>query len=445
MSSALQGEIDRYVRANPKSAELHEQAVRFMPGGETRNSIWWPPFPTYVVRGAGSRVWDVDGNERVDFINNMTTLILGHGHPAVVRALREQAERGPSFPAPAPSVVRWAELMCGRVKSVERVRFTNSGTEATMNAIRAARAFTGREKVGKFEGGYHGTHDLANVSVASPLEKAGDARRPNAVLVSEGVPAGVADTVVVMPYNDLEASERIIRENAGDLAAVIVEPVWGQAMVPSEEGFLVGLRALADELGFVLIFDEVISFRVSPGGGQAHYGVRPDLTAFGKIIGGGLPVGAFGGRQDVMAVYDPTRGRPRVPQAGTFNGNPMTAAAGIATLEALTPEVYDHLNRLGERVRERLQRVITEREAPMGVTGLASLFSLQFTPERVRDYRTAATNDSQLQRNVFLGLLNEGFLLSNRCAGCTSAAHTERDVDALAAAFGRVLDRAGYG
>ena len=445
MSSSLQAEIDRYVRENPKSADLHERAAMFMPGGETRNSIWWPPFPTYVVRGKGSRMWDVDGNERVDFVNNMTTLILGHGHPAVVKALQEQAERGPSFPAPAPSVVRWAEIMCERVKSVERVRFTNSGTEATMNAIRAARAFTGKEKIAKFEGGYHGTHDFANVSVASPLDKAGDPLRPNSVLVSEGVPANVAETVVVMPYNNLEASERIIRENARDLAAVIVEPVWGQAMVPSEEGFLAGLRALADELGFLLIFDEVISFRVSPGGAQAHYGVEPDLTAFGKIIGGGLPVGAFGGREDVMAVYDPTRGRPRVPQAGTFNGNPMTAAAGIATLEALTPDVYDHLNSLGETLRTKLSELIAEREAPMSVTGLGSLFSLHFTTERVRDYRTAATNDLEMQHRLFIGLLNEGFALSTRCAGCTSAAHTTEDVDALVAAVGRVLGRAGYG
>ena len=445
MNSALQAEIDRYVRENPKSGDLHEQATAFMPGGETRNSIWWPPFPTYVVRGEGSRLWDVDGNGRVDFVNNMTTLILGHSHPAVVKALQMQAERGASFPAPAPSVVRWAEIMCERVESVERVRFTNSGTEATMNAIRAARAFTGRETIGKFEGGYHGTHDFANVSVATPLGKAGDPERPNAVLVSEGVPAGTTETVVVMPYNNLEASERIIRENADDLAAVIVEPVWGQAMVPSEEGFLAGLRALADELGFLLIFDEVISFRVSRGGVQAHYGVKPDLTTFGKIIGGGLPVGAFGGREDVMAVYDPTGGPPRVPQAGTFNGNPMTAAAGIATLEALTPEVYDRLNSMGETLRRKLGRLISEREAPMSVTGLGSLFSLQFTTERVRDYRTAATNDPEMQRNMFIGLLNEGFALSKRCAGCVSAAHTDEDVDALVAAVGRVLERAGYG
>jgi len=445
MSSALQAEIERYVRANPKSGELHGQAVSYMPGGETRDSIWWPPFPTYVVRGEGTRVWDLDGNERTDFINNMTTLILGHRHPAVVTALQEQAERGPSFPAPAPSEVHWARLMCEKVESVERIRFTNSGTEATMNALRAARAFTGKEKVGKFEGGYHGSHDFATVSVASPLHRAGDPRRPNAVRVSEGVPAGVTETAVVLPYNDLAASERIIRENAGDLAAVIIEPVLGQAMVPSEEGFLDGLRALADEIGFLLIFDEVIAFRVAPGGAQEHYGVRPDLTTFGKIIGGGLPVGAFGGRADVMAVYDPTEGPPRVPQAGTFNGNPMTAAAGIAALEALTPDVYEQINSLGDTMRRALGNLIAEREAPMGVTGLGSLFSLQFTAERVRDYRSAASNDDEMRRTMFLGLLNEGFVLSNRCAGCVSAPHTDADVDALVAAAGRVLDRAGYG
>jgi len=446
MGQFLQSEIDQYTRENSRSAELNERATGVFPGGDTRNAIWWSPFPTYVTHAEGSRIVDVDGHERVDFINNMTTLILGHSHPAVVSAVQDQLPLGFSFPAPSPPMIRWAEIMQERVPSVERLRFVNSGTEATMNAIRAARAFTGKELVAKIEGGYHGAHDFATVSVGTPLDKAGDQTRPNSVLISEGVPRSVADSVLVLPANDLETADLLLRERSDNLAAMIVEPVWGQGgMIPTEDGYLKGLRSLADELGFLLIFDEVISFRLSSGGAQQHYDVKPDLTAFGKIIGGGMPVGAFGGREDIMSVYSPEGGAPRVPHSGTFNGNPVAAAAGIATLEALTPSVYGQINALGDRLRSRFQEIISEREAPMGVTGIGSLFSLQFTTEQVRDYRSSASNDNVLRQAVFLGLMNEGFLLGSRGAGNISTAHTNEEIDSLVDAFGKVLGRVGFG
>ena len=444
MPDTLQNEITRYTQANPKSASLNERALKVMPGGDSRNSIWWPPFPVYVTSGRGARVYDVDGNERVDMVCNMTTLIMGHRHPRVVQALREQLDRGVSFPAPSPSVIKWAEILCERVPSVDKVRFVNSGTEGTLNAIRAARAFTGRQKIAKCEGAYHGTHDIVSFSVQPPLDQAGDALNPDPVAGFEGIPAAITDDVVVMPYNNIGACERIIRAHAKELAAVIVEPVNGQCgMLPGKPVFLKGLRALTKELGIVLIFDEVIAFRVARGGAQEYYGVTPDMTCFGKVIGGGMPVGAFGGRDDIMALYDPSKGPPRVQHAGTFNGNPMTAAAGIATLELLTPEVYAELEEKGDYLRARLRKLFSEVEAPMGVTGVASLFALQFTPDPVTDYRSFAKNDKKMTRTMFVGLLNEGFLMSNRCAGNVSAAHDERDLDGFVDAVGRVLERAG--
>ena len=445
MTTPLEKEIATYTEANPRSEELHNQAKNHMPGGDTRNSIFWDPFPLYVTDGNGTTLTDADGNKRTDFVNNMTTLILGHRPPEVVAAVAEQLEHGLSFPAPSPSVVRWAELMCERVPSLDKVRFVNTGTEATLNAIRAARAFTGKQKLLKCEGAYHGNHDAIQISVVPPIDQAGDAESPNSEKAFPGISDTAANDIYIAPFNDIVATEKIIREHAKELAAVIVEPVNGQCgMVPSKPEFLEGLRRITDELGILLIFDEVIAFRISYGGAQDYYGVTPDLTCFGKVVGGGMPVGAFGGREDIMSMWDPQEGTPTVQHAGTFNGNPMTAAAGVATLENLTPEKFDYLENLGESLRSKLRQLFAELEVPMGVTGVASLFALQFTSTEVVDYRTFATNDKDMLKIMFIGLLNEGFVMSNRCAGNVSTVHTEQDVDALVQAVRNVLTRAGY-
>ena len=445
MTTPLEQEIATYAAANPKSGALHERAVKFMPGGDTRNSIFWDPFPLYVVDGEGTILTDADGNQRTDMVNNMTTLILGHRPAEVTAALSEQVNHGVSFPAPNPSVVRWAELMCERVPSLDKVRFVNTGTEATLNAIRAARAFTGKQKLVKCEGAYHGNHDAIQISVTPPLDLAGDAESPEAIAAFPGISEAAVDDIYITPFNDIVSAEKIIREHADELAAVIVEPVNGQCgMVPGTHEFLEGLRRITDELGILLIFDEVIAFRIAYGGAQDYYGITPDLTCFGKVVGGGMPVGAFGGRDDIMAMWDPSDGGSTVQHAGTFNGNPMTAAAGIATLEALTPDRYEYLKTLGESMRTKLRALFAELEVPMGVTGVASLFALQFTSTEVVDYRTFSTNDKTMMQTMFIGLLNEGFLMSNRCAGNVSLVHTEDDVDAFVTAVGNVLKRAGY-
>ncbi len=444
ISETLRTEKSRYVASNAISNAKHDEAKRYLPGGDTRNSIFWNPFPIYVSHAEGSRIVDIDGNERVDFINNMTTLILGHRHPAVIEALAKQLERGVSYPAPTPLVVEWGELMCERVPSLDKIRFVNSGTEATLNAIRAARAFSGKNLLAKCEGAYHGNHDAVQISVTPDIDSAGNANAPNAVLTTSGMSPKSTDEIVIMPYNDLISAERIIRGNADDLAAVIVEPINGQCgMMPAEPEFLEGLRRITKELGILLIFDEVIAFRASRGGAQEYYSVTPDLTCFGKVIGGGLPVGAFGGREDIMAMWDPSGpDGPKVAHAGTFNGNPMTAAAGVATLKELTIDVYDDLAAKGDYLRSRLLEVISDLEAPMGVTGATSLFAIQCTPETVRDYRSYATNDAELLEMVFYGMMNEGYLLSNRCAGNVSAVHNYEELDGFVDAFERVVKRA---
>src|SRR5437588_8094028 len=294
---------DVYRRTTPGSRALHERAERAMPGGTTRTTTYFDPYPLYLDHGEGCRVWDVDGTERIDMLGNYTAMILGHAHPKIVEAIRQQAARGTGFAAANPVEVKLAALLCERVPSLAAVRFCNSGTEATMFAMRLARAFTGRPKIARMEGGYHGTHDYAEVSTHPALSDAGPPDAPIARPDSRGTPKWVLENTVVLPFNNADAAETIIRREGSDLAAVILEPIIGAGgVIPATVEFLERLRSTTQELGILLIFDEVISLRLAPGGAQQMYGVTPDLTTMGKIIGGGLPVAAFGGRAAVMEV-----------------------------------------------------------------------------------------------------------------------------------------------
>ena len=436
-------EMERYRQLTPGSRALWERASRVLPGGDTRTSIHWRPYPIYLSRGEGSRVWDVDGMERIDFQSNMTSLILGHAHPAVTAALHPVTDRGLVFGAPSEPQVRLAEILVDRIPSIEKVRFTNSGTEATMNCIRAARAFTGRSKIAKAEGGYHGTHDVASVSVRPALEEAGEPSRPASVAGTKGVPDSVVNEVLVFPYNDVDAARTLIEEQALELAAVIIEPVMGSpGFIPGTPEFLAMLREITRKHNIVLIFDEVISFRLSPGGAQAHYGVIPDLTALGKLIGGGLPVGAFGGSEQLMELFDPRTG-PTVSHAGTFQGNPMTMAAGIATLEQLDVAAYEHLAALTEELASVIETTLARVDIPCQVTRAGSLYGVHFTSTPVVDYRTAKTTDLQLRERVFLGLMNEGIFNRPGLGGALSTPMDSGDVATFAESLGRVVDRLG--
>ena len=434
-------ELDRYLELTPLSRAKWEEARDYMPGGDSRNSIFWKPYPIFITHASGSRVTDADGVQRIDFINTMTTMILGHGPAPVVDAVRRQLDRGFGYNAPNEKQVDLARILCERIPSFDLVRFTNSGTEATLNTLRAARAFTGRTRFAKVEGGYHGTHDGVTVSVRVDPSVAGAPDSPVPVAASAGLAPGVMEQVVVVPFNDLATARKILEENAQDLAAVIIEPVMGSVgMVPALPEYLAMLRDFCTSNGSTLIFDEVISYRVAPGGSQEYYGITPDMTALGKIIGGGLPVGAFGGRRDIMDLYDPTTG-PTVSHAGTFNANPLTMLAGAVTMEELTPEVYRSLAEMTELLKQGIRDVCGEMEVPVQVTGLGSLFGIHFTDREVLNYRDIAGCDHDLRDRMFLGLLNEGILMASNLVGSLSTATTADDVDGFLAAFRTALAR----
>ncbi len=438
----IEKELSEYLAKTARSRALHEEAMAVMPGGNSRSTTFFDPYPFYVDRGQGAHLWDVDGTDRLDFNGNYTSLILGHAHPDVVKVTHEALMLGASFPGPTEHEVRLAELLTRQVPSMEQLRFANSGTEATMNAVRAARAFTGRAKIAKFEGAYHGTHDWVMVSVTGDPKQAGGRRRPKPVAWASGIPAAVLKHTVVLPWNDLEACTEIVDKEAANLAALIVDPLMCNAgLVPPAEGFLAGLRALTERHGIVLIFDEVISFRVAPGGAQERFGIRPDLTTLGKIIGGGLPVGAFGGRRDIMSAYDPRGGQPRISHGGTFNANPLTMAAGVATLNALTPEAYARLDALGERLRGGVSRLLEATRRRGQVTGMGSLFWLHWASGTLTDWRSTRPRDPQAPLRVFIAMLNEGILMTPRGLGACSLAMADEDVDRFVNALARVLSR----
>ncbi len=439
----IEKEEAEYAAKTGRSRTLHEEATRVMPGGNSRTTTFFDPYPFYIERGQGAHVWDVDGIDRLDFNGNYTSLILGHAPHEVVKAVQEVAEHGLSFPGPTEHEVRLAELLTRRIPSMESVRFTNSGTEATMNAVRLARAFTGRPRIAKFEGAFHGTHDWVMVSVTPDPKAGGNQKRPKPVAWSAGIPPAVLKHVVVLPWNDADACEAILDKEGASIAAVLVDPLLGiGGIIPPVAGFLERLRAVTERHGILLIFDEVISFRIAPGGAQERFGIRPDLTTLGKIIGGGLPIGAFGGRRDIMDYYDPRRGGGRISQGGTFNANPVTMAAGVATLNALTPEAYARLDALGDRLRGGVTRLLEATRRRGQVSGVGSLFCLHWTAAELTDYRSSRPKDRDAPMRVFLGLLNEGILLTQRGMGAISYAMAEEDIDRFVNALARVVARA---
>jgi glutamate-1-semialdehyde 2,1-aminomutase len=437
----LEAERARYEQQTPRSRDAWEEAKRYMPGGDTRTSVFWPPYPLFFTRGEGVRIWDEDGVARVDFINNFTSLPHGHADRDVTLAIQQQAARGASFGGGNEHQARLARILCERVPSIELVRFANSGTEATLNCVRVARAFTGRTKIAKAEGGYHGTHDAVLVSVKLSPEMLGDPRRPDSVASTGGVPESAVRETIVLPYNDTESSRAVLEQHADELAAVIVEPMLGSAgMIPAEPAYLAMLREVTLAHGTVLIFDEVVSLRVASGGAQERYGITPDLTAMGKMIGGGLPVGGFGGRAEVMELFDPTKG-PRVSQAGTFTGNPMTMVAGVATMEKMTLDSYERMETLRDRLAQGIRDVAGEFDVPVQVTGMGPFYGMHFTDRPIANFRDAASVDASFKQQVFLGLMNEGVLVASYMVGALSSPMGEGEIDEHLDALRRVLAR----
>ncbi len=413
-----------YRRTTPASRALHARAVKVMPGGTTRTTTYFDPYPLYIDRGEGCRIWDADGVERIDMLGNYTAMILGHAHPKVVEAIAKQAARGTAFAAANPIEVELATLLCERVPSLEQVRFCNSGTEATMFAMRLARAFTGRPNIARIEGGYHGTHDYAEVSTHPAPSDAGPADRPRARPDSIGTPQWALDGTVVLPFNNPDAAERILREEGARVAAVILEPIIGAGgVIAATNDFIRRLRTVTRELGMLLIFDEVISLRVAPGGAQQLYGVTPDLTTMGKIIGGGLPVGAYGGRAELLDLVAPAG---PVYQAGTLSGHPVVMAAGEATLLQLTDDVYSRLEARIDRLEEGLRR------GGASTARVGSLLTLFFRDSAPRNFREAKESDTNAFAKFFQRMRDAGVLLppSQFEAWFLSAAHDDAVIDA---------------
>ncbi len=428
--------VAEYHRLTPRSRALAKRAALVFPGGYTRDAVMRAPYAPFVVEGAGSTVVDADGRRLIDLWFNATSLPLGHAHPAVVDAVQRQAAKGTAYYAPNEHELALAELLVGRIPSFERIRFANSGSEAVMMAIRFARAQRGCPVLVKFEGSYHGSYDDVSWSVSPSLEHAGAAAAPNAVADTSGL-AGTDGRVAVLPFNDAAALRQYVHANHAKIAGIIVEPVANRiGLLLPEPAFLAEARALATQYGIVLIFDEVIAFRVGYHGAQGRMGVTPDLTTLGKIIGGGFPVGAVAGRADILGLSAPDQAG-RVAHAGTFNGNPMTAIAGRVTMEALTPEVFAHIGALGADVRQRLAAIADG--LPLQVTGEGSLFKITATARKIRSYRDAATNDKAWENTASLALINAGFLMTPTLSGCISAVTTRAQLDGFLDAFQRIV------
>jgi len=421
------------VGSRSRSRELFEEAQRVIPGGVNSPARAYGAVggdPPFISRAEGPRVYDADGTAYIDYVCSWGPLILGHAHPGVVSAVQRACERGTSFGAPTETEVRLAELVVEAVPSVEMVRMVNSGTEATMSAIRLARGYTGREKVIKFEGCWHGHADSFLIEAGSSALTLGTPSSP-------GVTRGTAADTLSAPYNDLEAVRRIAAENRGEVAALIVEPIAGNmGVIPPEEGFLEGLRQLADEEGIVLVFDEVITgFRVHPGGAQALYGVTPDLTTLGKIVGGGLPVGAFGGKREIMGHISPLG--KQVSQAGTLSGNPLAMTAGYEALWRLRePGLYPDLEQKASVLEHGFRANLDKLGLGFQINRVGSMMTLFFSESPVADYPGAASCDLKMFAKYFWEMLEAGVYLppSQFEALFVSAAHSPDEIEQTIAA-----------
>ncbi|NIC00289.1 aspartate aminotransferase family protein [Halobacterium sp. R2-5] len=445
----LARERERYRERTPNSAAMADDLREVVPAGVCSTFRAYDPHPVHAERAEGASLYDVDGNEYLDFALNNGTQLVGHAHPDLSDAAIDQIGDGTLYTRPSGLIEYAAQPLIDRWEAIERVRFTNSGTEAVMHATRLARAYTGREKLIRMEGAYHGAHDPALVSKMPPVEQAGPAADPNPVKESQGIPEAVPEDVLLAQYNDADSVEALLREHGSDVAAILVEPAClNLGLVEPEDNFLVRLRELADEYNVVLIFDEVkTGVKLAPGGGAEYYGVQPDLVALAKAIGGGYPVGAFGGREDIMELIaaDLQKGvATGAAHYGTYNGNPLALrAVGVTLREVLDDDAYAHVEALNERLAEGYREVAADAGLDAQVKTAGSQGMVHFTDEPIRTFRDWEHVDETLHEAYWVGMVNEGVFPHPHDASqqwTLSVQHDEGDVDAHVEAFAELAD-----
>jgi glutamate-1-semialdehyde 2,1-aminomutase len=422
-----------------RSEELYERAKRVLPGGVSRNTVLRSPHPVYVDRGEGCRVTDVEGVTRIDFANNMAALIHGHAHPVVTKAVTAQLQRGTAFSLGTEIEIAYAEHLCSRNDGFEKLRFVNSGTEAVMAALKSARAYTGRAKIAKVEGAYHGGYDYAEVSQTSTPANWGKDDSPASVPVAYGTPRKALEDVVVIPFNDPDRARAILDRHGHEIACVLVDVLPHRVgLAPATPAFVEMLREWTAKHEALLILDEVITFRSRYGGAQEWYKVEADITALGKIIGGGFPVGALTGREDIMDVMNPLASNVRFPHSGTFSANPITMTAGLTAMRLFDRSEVRRLNDLANRARSGIEEAIRQTGAPACVTGGGSMLRVHMKPKLPNNYREAFSSAAEQQRLSFMldHLFDSGFITINTCAFTMSTAMGEAEIDALVEAIG---------
>jgi len=429
-----------------RSAELYARAQSVLPGGVSRNAVLRDPCPVYAERARGCRVTDIEGVTRLDFANNMASLIHGHACPQIVRAVTEQLERGTAFNMATEAEVRFAEHLHGRNPGFEKLRFVNSGTEAIMVAIKAARAFTGRPMIAKAEGAYHGIYDYAEVSQAPKPANWGGADRPNRVPLVHGTPQSALDEVAVFPFNDTDRTIAILNKHKDRLACVVLDLMPHRiGLHPADREYVSAIREWTARHGVLLVLDEVITFRAEYGGLQTHFGVKPDLTALGKIIGGGFPIGAVAGRADIMDVLNPNASKKLFPHSGTFSANPISMTAGLTAMELFDRPAVTRLNAMAERAKAGINRAIRDAGVSACVTGHGSMFRVHMKATAPRDFRDGYPTPEENRRLKALleHLFELGVVLINSGSATLSTPMTDAEIDTLVDAFRSGFEKLG--
>ena len=424
------------------SERLFDRAKAVMPGGTTRFTVQRDPTPIYMAAGEGAWLTDVDGNRYLDLNNNYTTLIHGHAFSPVVEAVERQLHSGTCFANPTEHEIGLSEILCSRAPAAERVRYVNTGTEAVMFALKAARAVTGRSMIAKLEGAYHGAYDWAEVSENSNPDNWGG-REPASVPFAVGTPASVMQEVVVVPFNDVGTTVDLLERHGAELACLLIDLVPSRAgLIPLEPDYVEAIRDITKRHGILLISDEVLNFRQGYEGAAARFGVKPDLITLGKIIGGGLPIGAIAGSSELMAVFDNSNSQAPLPQGGTFSANPLSMVAGTASMEALDRAAFERLEMLGKRARAGLSEAIAERGLPAVVTGLGSLLRVHFKARSPRTYREfwPTPAEAQLLRQMARSMFARGVIMPPLSCSSLSTAMTEADIDFFISAFRAAFD-----